>query len=246
MRRRSVVDARKDYKNAIPNELFLLLAGRLHQRTPARQPGGYLDWALREWQWFKASGLIGPAGLVNDGLTAGCANNGGPTWTYNQGVIIGGLAVLHEITGDGAYLGPGGGHRGGGAARPDGAAGHPGRAGRAAGRGRDGDQPQFKGIFVRNLYELYRHSPRARIPRLHPGQRDLALATTPGTGADQVGLALDRPVRPRPTRAGRVRPSTRSTPRWVSPRRLQVEAELDAVAAGHEPLRRFALASGAR
>ena len=45
------------------------------------------------------------ASLVNDGLTADCANNGGTTWTYNQGVIIGGLAVLYEITGDDAYLG---------------------------------------------------------------------------------------------------------------------------------------------
>src|ERR1700691_583252 len=67
---------RKDYKNAIPNELFLLIAARLHQRSggPASR---YLDWALREWRWLQASGLIGPAGLVNDGLTAGCVNNGG-------------------------------------------------------------------------------------------------------------------------------------------------------------------------
>jgi len=72
----------KRYKNAIPNELFLLIAGRLHQRTIGSGRGEdiYLDWALREWQWFRASGLIGP---------------------------------------------------------------------------------QFKGIFVRNLYELYRHIPRA-------------------------------------------------------------------------------------
>jgi len=97
----------KTYKNAIANELFLLTAGCLHQRTtdPGRRASGYLDWALREWQWFNASGLIGPAGLVNDGLTADCTNNGGTTWTYNQGVIIGGLTVLHDITGDGAYLG---------------------------------------------------------------------------------------------------------------------------------------------
>ena len=26
-----------------------------------------------EWEWLRASGMIGPAGLVNDGLTAGCA-----------------------------------------------------------------------------------------------------------------------------------------------------------------------------
>ena len=90
----------KTYKNAIANELFLLTAGRLHQRTtdPGRRASGYLDWALREWQWFTASGLIGPAALVNDGLTADCANNGGTAWTYNQGVIIGGLTVSVALT----------------------------------------------------------------------------------------------------------------------------------------------------
>src|SRR5581483_9133810 len=40
------------YKNAIANELFLLAAARLHQRTPDdRGPGSYLDWARREWRW---------------------------------------------------------------------------------------------------------------------------------------------------------------------------------------------------
>jgi len=152
----------KTYKNAIPNELFLLIAGRLHQRTtgPGIRAGGYLDWALREWQWFRASGLIGPAGLVNDGLTAEGANNGGTTWTYNQGVIIGGLAVLYEITGDSTYLEQGEAIAAA-ALRdltvPPGILAEPSeRPGADCG----GDQPQFKGIFVRNLYELYRHSRR--------------------------------------------------------------------------------------
>jgi predicted alpha-1,6-mannanase (GH76 family) len=149
----------KTYKNAIPNELFLLVAARLHQRTAGG--GGYLDWALREWEWFSASGLIGPAGLINDGLTADCANNGGTTWTYNQGVIIGGLAALHEITGDGAYLG-----RAESIAAavlrdltaPPGVLAEPGEQPRGGGP----DGPNFKGIFVRNLYELYQRSPRAQ------------------------------------------------------------------------------------
>ena len=96
----------RDYKNAITNELFLTLAARLHQRTPGGQ-GSYLAWALREWEWLRSSGLIGASGLVNDGLTRACQNNGGTTWTYNQGVILGGLAALYEITGDAAYLVPG-------------------------------------------------------------------------------------------------------------------------------------------
>jgi predicted alpha-1,6-mannanase (GH76 family) len=184
----------KTYKNAIPNELFLLAAGRLHQHTtdPGRRASDYLDQALREWQWFNASGLIGPAGLVNDGLTADCANNGGPAWTYNQGVIIGGLTVLHEITGDRAYLGQAEAIAAA-ALRdltvPPGILAEPGER---AGAGRDGDQPQFKGIFIRNLYELYRRSPRAEY-------RDFILANATSlwrnarNRRDQVGLVWSGP-----------------------------------------------------
>jgi predicted alpha-1,6-mannanase (GH76 family) len=184
----------KTYKNAIPNELFLLIAGRLHQRTTGSgaRASGYLDWALREWQWFKASGMIGPAGLVNDGLTADCANNGGTTWTYNQGVIIGGLAVLHEITGNGAYLAQAEAI----AAAvlrdltvPPGILVEPGEQQTSS---RDRDRPQFKGIFVRHLYEVYRHSPRAEY-------RDFILANATSlwrnsrNGRNQVGLAWTGP-----------------------------------------------------
>jgi predicted alpha-1,6-mannanase (GH76 family) len=138
------------YKNAVTNELFLLLAALLYQRVPAR--GEYLDWALREWRWLHASGLIGPAGLVNDGLTAACANNQGITWTYNQGVILGGLTALHEITGDPGYLGQAE-VIADAALRdltsPAGILAEPTEP-----AGCDGDQTQFKGIFVRYLHEL--------------------------------------------------------------------------------------------
>jgi predicted alpha-1,6-mannanase (GH76 family) len=183
---------RKNYKNAIPNELFLLIAGRLHQRTtgPGSRGSGYLDWALREWRWFRASGLIGPAGLVNDGLTADCANNGGTAWTYNQGVIIGGLVVLHEITGDGAYLGQAEAIA---AAALRGLTVPPGILAEPGGwRGTGSDQAQFKGIFVRNLYELYLRSPRAEY-------RDFILANAASlwrnsrNRRNQVGLAWTGP-----------------------------------------------------
>lgn len=51
-----------------------------------------LAWATKEFAWFNASGMIDRAGgtwLVNDGLDAAtCKNNGGTTWTYNQGTPL--------------------------------------------------------------------------------------------------------------------------------------------------------------
>ncbi len=148
----------RTYKNAITNELFFALAARLHQRC-SRTGDVYLDWALRAWEWFDARGLIGDSGLVNDGLTSACANNGGVTWSYNQGVILGGLAAMYEITEDVGYL-----NRGEAIADtalrllttgPSEAT--PGilidpNEGAPARRNRDG--PQFKGIFMRNLYDF--------------------------------------------------------------------------------------------
>jgi predicted alpha-1,6-mannanase (GH76 family) len=150
----------KTYKNAITNELFLALAAQLHLRTPG--DSGYLTWAKRAWDWFSASGLIGTTGLINDGLSSACQNNGGPTWTYNQGVILGGLGALSESTGDRAYLEQGEiiadvalrtlittpttGPQSGQAILTESC---------EAGFGDcSGDQVQFKGIFMRNLHDL--------------------------------------------------------------------------------------------
>ncbi|CAF1627313.1 unnamed protein product [Rotaria sp. Silwood1] len=107
------------YKNAITNELFLLSNMRLHPYASllGRAPTYFLDWALKEWQWFEASGLINGDSLINDGLSSSnqasskshegnmgrsrdgtCVNNNGTTWTYNQGVILTGLALLANAT----------------------------------------------------------------------------------------------------------------------------------------------------
>jgi predicted alpha-1,6-mannanase (GH76 family) len=140
----------RTYKNAITNELFLTLAALLHQRTPGDRD--YRAWAMRAWEWLHASGMIGPDGLVNDGLTAACANNGGTTWTYNQGVILGGLAALYQITGDRAYLRQGeviADATLGMLTGPPGILAEP-----CESSGCNSDQTQFKGIFVRYLHEF--------------------------------------------------------------------------------------------
>jgi predicted alpha-1,6-mannanase (GH76 family) len=162
----------RKYKNAITNELFLTLAVRLHLRSSGRE-SVYRDWALREWDWFMASGMIGPQSLVNDGLTPDCKNNGKPAYTYNQGVILGGLAGLYEVTGDDAYLRQGESIADAAlreltsprTASPPGILIEPGEADMV---GRRGDGSQFKGIFVRHLFDFYLHSRR-------PAYRDFIL-----------------------------------------------------------------------
>ncbi|QSR20277.1 glycosyl hydrolase [Novosphingobium sp. KA1] len=95
-------DPKRSYKNAITNELLFYAATQLYLATGQ---AGYRDWALRSWQWFRASSMIGADGLVNDGLDGLCRNNGQARFTYNQGVLIGALNDLTAITGDPQYRG---------------------------------------------------------------------------------------------------------------------------------------------
>ena len=92
----------RSYKNAISNELFLELTAWLHSRIP--DDVKYLGWAEAEWSWFESSGMINKEDLINDGLNDSCQNNAENTWTYNQGVILAGLAQLYQATGDRSLL----------------------------------------------------------------------------------------------------------------------------------------------
>jgi len=143
------------YKNAIASELFIQAAAQLGQRL-GDAGASYVDRAVAMWEWFDASGMINDELLVNDGLNPRtCTNNGAETWTYNQGVILGGLVALEQDTGDQEYLAR---------ARAladasttaknlhvDGVLVEPCEA-----TGCDINGPSFKGIYVRNLGELNR------------------------------------------------------------------------------------------
>ncbi|KAJ4270273.1 hypothetical protein NW762_001949 [Fusarium torreyae] len=154
-----------DYVNAIANELYLAAAASLARRVPNN--GTYLDIAKKQWNWFSNSGLINEKGLINDGLTDDCKNNGLQTWSYNQGVILGGLVELAIATGDKAYTEKA--HKIAYAAikeltNDDGILietddcelkdGHCGT-----------DGQQFKGVFVRNIRYLNTVSPKALYRR---------------------------------------------------------------------------------
>lgn len=91
-------DAERTYKNAITNGLWIRLTAALHNRIP-----GDSIWLARSrtaWAWFQGSGMINANGLVNDGLTNACTNNGQNVWTYNQGLAIGGGLELWRATRD--------------------------------------------------------------------------------------------------------------------------------------------------
>lgn len=142
------------YKNAITNELFLELAAGLANRTSnATQKALYLSWAQKEWQWFNASGMINSQNLVNDGMNAtnpsACTNNGQPTWTYNQGVILAGLVELYNADQDSTLLPKAQAIANAAMANlvtSSGILHEPSLSGP--------DGPQFKGIFIRDLYKL--------------------------------------------------------------------------------------------
>ncbi len=143
------------YKNAISNELFVQAAAELAARLG---DGGsvYLDRAVSVWNWFEASGMINEELLVNDGLYAAtCRNNGDTTWTYNQGVILGGLVALNRATGDDRYLERArelaDASTGSETLNVDGVLTEP-----CERTGCDVNGPSFKGIYVRNLGELNR------------------------------------------------------------------------------------------
>ncbi len=91
----------KTYKAAIANELFLAATAGLHNRIPGDTT--YLGWANQEWNWFTGSGLIN-GNLVRDGLdVAGCGFHTA-NYTYNQGVVLQGLAELNRATGNSSLL----------------------------------------------------------------------------------------------------------------------------------------------
>ena len=142
--------------NAIENELFLSVAAHLANRVPSDQKQYYIDWALKEWNWFQGTGMIRSNFGINDGIDlTTCQNNGEPVWTYNQGVILGGLVELNKAAPKEGYL----------TLANNIASAAINRFANSAGIIEEscdpecqGDGEQFKGIFIRNLYILWQET----------------------------------------------------------------------------------------
>ena len=146
-------NTQKTYKNSVTNALYVDLTAALHNRIPGDT--AWLAQATTAWNWFQSSGLINGSGLVNDGLTSSCANNGQTVWTYNQGLAIGAAQEMYRATGNGGDLSE---------ARylADSAVSSSALVSNglltescdALNATCDDDQKQFKGIFMRFLGEL--------------------------------------------------------------------------------------------
>jgi len=171
-------------KNAIPNSLFLQVAAKLHQRTPGDAgAGSYLDWAQREWAWFKGTGMISASGLVVDGLDSlTTCKPSGPTFTYNQGVLVGGLVDLAAGSGDATLLDQAA------------AIAHATEKMMVDANGTLKEAPcggdictQFKGVFMRNLAALYRARPTAADQAFMRHQSDQVWGGTDKNAQNQFG-----------------------------------------------------------
>ncbi|KAK4189307.1 glycoside hydrolase [Podospora australis] len=182
----------RKYKNAITNELYLSVAASLANRV-AGSKDKYLKIAQDQWAWFKRSGMINKDNLINDGLRmqedGKCVNNGLQTWSYNQGVVLGGLVELSKATGgDQSYIAE--------AVAIGKAAVKALTFNETTGIIREIDrcEPncgddglQFKGIFMRNLHYLYRAAPHPEFERAIIKNADSIWANN-RNGQNQMGI----------------------------------------------------------
>jgi mannan endo-1,6-alpha-mannosidase len=86
-----------NYKNSVSNGAFFHLAARLARYTGNQT---YVDWASKAWDWMEAVGFIDAQFNVFDGAetATNCTNIDQVKWTYNNGLLLYGSAVLSNYT----------------------------------------------------------------------------------------------------------------------------------------------------
>ncbi|CAF9941606.1 hypothetical protein IMSHALPRED_002808 [Imshaugia aleurites] len=176
------------YKGAIENALFLTVAAQLANRASNQEY--YLNWARKEWDWFQQTGMINSHYNINNGISlVTCQTDNGTVWSYNQGVILGGLLELYRAAPDKTYLT---------------------MAERIALAGINflcdshgilhdpcepncgADGPQFKGIFIRNLQKLQLAVPNDQFKKFINNNSDSIWLNDRGPGS-QLGLIWSGP-----------------------------------------------------
>lgn len=142
----------KQANTAIGNELYLSVAAHLANRNTTHATY-YSTWAQTEWTWFEASGLINVKNTINDGLNlTTCQNNGAPSYTYNQGVILGALVELNTYNKNATLLTAASDIANAAIAHLTDANGILTEPGYPSAL--DATGAQFKGVFARNLQKL--------------------------------------------------------------------------------------------
>lgn len=138
--------------------MYIALGAALSNRVGLDLKPTFVAGAKKGWDWLSKSGVIDSNHLIRDGLDENCQVSG-DYYTYNQGVILGGLVELWKATGELAWIDT--------AEDIARAVTNPGsRMQDKDGILADGcdqnkscegvnDGTQFKGIFARNLQQLH-------------------------------------------------------------------------------------------
>ncbi len=91
-----------DYKNSVANGGLFHLGARLARYTSNQT---YYDWCDKIWNWMSDTHLISVVDdkwmFIYDGFNVrACGNITKLQWTYNQGLMLAGAAVLYNATGN--------------------------------------------------------------------------------------------------------------------------------------------------
>ena len=177
-------------KSAVQNELFLLAAIRLHQKGEGQVLGkSYMDWAEITYRWFINSGMINEKYLIENGLDSNCQLNIGNYYTYNQGIILSGLAELYKVKNDKSFLELA--HKIANATLinliyENGILKDPKEP------NLNGDASQFKGIFMRNLGFLYSISPKEEYKAFILKNANSIWSTARNKSTNEIGVVWNR------------------------------------------------------
>ncbi len=179
-------------KSAVQNELFMLSALRLHQRSPENLAGEltYLQWADKCWEWFQQSGMISKNYLIENGLDKNCQSSSGRYYTYNQGMILSAMVEYYSITKDKSYLDIA-------EKIADSTMKHlvyeSGVLKDPTEPTPNGDAVQFKGIFMRHLSYLYSQTNNPEIKQFIFHQVDAIWKRARNSETDEIGAIWDGP-----------------------------------------------------
>ncbi len=88
-------------KNTCINAPLALASAELYEITQDQQ---YLDWAIRLYDWTKATLMDPKDSLMWDNIMVDSGAVTRTKWTYNTGNMIASAAMLYKITGEEAYL----------------------------------------------------------------------------------------------------------------------------------------------